>query len=145
MKKKFRTNSPGDSNNGAPSPDALPARTTMRRPPAMKTAVLLLVPVFLLATAHEASAQARGQRARGHDDGRRQDGARTLSDSVRRVERQTGGEVLSAERVPFEGRDLHRVKVVDASGRVRVYMDDPRERRAERPRPSSPPTRDRDD
>jgi hypothetical protein len=50
---------------------------------------------------------------------------RALSDAVRRVERRTGGQVLSAERVPFDGRNVNRVKVVDSSGRVRVYMDDP--------------------
>jgi hypothetical protein len=58
---------------------------------------------------------------REHDRGERQD----LSDSVRRVERRTGGQVLSAERVPYDGRDVNRVKVVDSSGRVRIYMDDP--------------------
>ncbi|MFD0738910.1 hypothetical protein ACFQZQ_06405 [Lysobacter koreensis] len=67
----------------------------------------------------------RSGRDRGHD--RRED-HRALSDAVRRVERATGGEVLSAERVPFDGRDVNRVKVVDASGRVRVYMDDPQTR-----------------
>ena len=55
----------------------------------------------------------------------RRDDHRALSDAVRRVERRTGGQVLSAERVPFDGRDVNRVKVVDASGRVRIYMDDP--------------------
>jgi hypothetical protein len=57
-----------------------------------------------------------------HDRG---DDQRALSDAVRRIERRTGGQVLSAERVPFDGRDVNRVKVVDSSGRVRVYMDDP--------------------
>lgn len=65
--------------------------------------------------------------------GRRQDG-RALADAVRRVERATGGEVLSAERVPFDGRDVSRIKVVDASGRVRVYMDDPQGVRSRRTR-----------
>lgn len=68
---------------------------------------------------------ANAARERGH--GRRGD-HRALSDAVRRVERATGGEVLSAERVPFDGRDVSRVKVVDSSGRVRVYMDDPQTR-----------------
>lgn len=76
-----------------------------------------------------AAVQDRGGRndrpARGHD--RRED-HRALSDAVRRVERATGGEVLSAERVPFDGRDVNRVKVVDSKGRVRVYMDDPQTR-----------------
>lgn len=62
-------------------------------------------------------------RARG-GRGRRDD----LADSVRRVQSRTGGQVLSAERVPFDGRDISRVKVVDEHGRVRVYMDDPNAR-----------------
>lgn len=48
-----------------------------------------------------------------------------LSDSIRRIERSTRGQVLSAERVPYQGRNLNRIKVVDDRGRVRVYMDDP--------------------
>ena len=48
-----------------------------------------------------------------------------LSDSVRRIERSTRGQVLSAERVPYDGRDVNRIKTVDERGRVRVYMDDP--------------------
>lgn len=50
---------------------------------------------------------------------------RDLSDAVRRAERATRGQVLSAERVQYDGRDLNRVKVVDDRGRVRVYWDDP--------------------
>lgn len=48
-----------------------------------------------------------------------------LSDSIRRVERRTRGQVIGAERVPYEGRSVSRVKVVDDDGRVRIYMDDP--------------------
>ncbi len=48
----------------------------------------------------------------------------SASDAVRRVERDTRGEVLSVERVQYDGRDLHRVKVVDEHGRVRVFMQD---------------------
>lgn len=62
--------------------------------------------------------------ARGNDDNRRG----SLSDAVRRVERDTRGEVLSAERVQYDGRDMHRVKVVDDQGRVRVFMQDPQRR-----------------
>lgn len=71
----------------------------------------------------------------------------TLSDSVRRVQRDTRGQVLSAERVPFDGREMHRVKVLDDRGRVRVYMDDPRQPRGrdEDRRSHRPPTRDDDD
>jgi len=92
--------------------------------------------------------------ARGNDDNRRG----SLSDAVRRVERDTRGEVLSAERVQYDGRDMHRVKVVDDQGRVRVFMQDPERRDAgatppprgggnsERGQsPRRPPARDDDD
>ncbi len=59
------------------------------------------------------------------DRGSSSDSHRALSDAVRRVERSTGGQVLSAERVPYDGRDVNRVKIVDPSGRVQVYIDDP--------------------
>jgi len=53
----------------------------------------------------------------------------SMSDSVRRIERSTRGRVLSVERMHSEGRDLNRVKVMDDSGRVRIYVDDPQQRR----------------
>lgn len=72
-----------------------------------------------------------------------------LSDSVRRIERSTRSQVLSAERVPFDGRNVNRIKSVDDRGRVRVYMDDPQARPASRPgtdtRPKPTPTRGDDD
>ena len=91
--------------------------------------------------------------------GERQDDRRgSLSEAVRRVERDTRGEVLSAERVQYDGRDMHRVKVVDDQGRVRVFMQDPERRDAgatppprgggnnERGQaPRRPPARDDDD
>jgi hypothetical protein len=115
----------------------------------MSPFVSRLAPVLLLsalvATAGPAVAQDKGRgadrsnagqrEARGTDPAarggsrhdRRQD-HRELSDAVRRVERRTGGQVLSAEQVPFDGRNVNRVKVIDSSGRVRVYMDDPQAR-----------------
>lgn len=90
----------------------------------------------------DAWAQGRG---RGAPPPKRADD-HTLSDSVRRIERDTRGEVLSAERVPFDGREMHRVKVLDDRGRVRVYMDDPRARQEESARDARPrPARDDDD
>ena len=77
----------------------------------------------------------------GHERGQRNDDA--LSDSVRRVERSTRGQVLSAERVPYDGRSVNRVKIVDDRGRVRVYMDDPQSRQP--PQRPEPPTRGDDD
>lgn len=62
------------------------------------------------------AAAARGARAQAPE--------RSLSDAVRRVQRTTGGRILGAERVPFDGRDINRVKYMDDRGRVR-YMDDP--------------------
>lgn len=53
----------------------------------------------------------------------------SLSDSVRRAQRETGGQILGAERVQFDGREINRVKVMDDRGRVR-YMDDDPQRRA---------------
>ena len=67
-----------------------------------------------------------------------------LSDSVRRIERSTRGQVLSAERVPYDGRNVNRIKVIDDRGRVRVYMDDPQNPKARQPQPD-PPTRGDDD
>lgn len=70
---------------------------------------------------------------------------RSLSDAVRRVERDTRGEVLSAERIQYDGRDMHRVKVVDDQGRVRVFMQDPQRRDGNRGGSPQPPSRDEED
>ncbi len=51
----------------------------------------------------------------------------TLPESVRRVERRTGGEVLRAEPMQRDGREVYRLKVLTADGRVRVVQDDPRD------------------
>ncbi|MGE8278868.1 MAG: PepSY domain-containing protein [Stenotrophomonas sp.] len=68
---------------------------------------------------------------------------RSLSDAVRRVQRETGGRILGAERVPYDGRDINRVKYMDDRGRVR-YMDDPAPSRAgpRGPRSGQPPRDD---
>lgn len=74
---------------------------------------------------------------------RRQD---DLSDAVRRIERSTRGQVLSAERMQSDGRDINRIKVVDDRGRVRIYTDDPhQQQRRGPPRGPPPPTRRDDD
>ncbi|MGH8083070.1 MAG: hypothetical protein ACREP7_21005 [Lysobacter sp.] len=87
---------------------------------------LLLVASLAMTGAAWAQHDDGGRPWRGHE--RREDRS-SLSDSVRRFERESGGgQVLSAERIPFDGRDVNRVKVVDSSGRVRVFMDDPQQR-----------------
>ena len=96
-------------------------------------------------------AQAQGRNEGRHNErpqqqhDRAQD-QRALSDAVRRAERATRGQVLSAERVQYDGRDLNRVKVVDDRGRVRVYWDDPQAGRdePEEDKPRGRRTRDDD-
>lgn len=56
----------------------------------------------------------------------------SLSEAVRRVQRQTGGQVLGAERVQFDGRDINRIKILDDRGRVRYLDDDPQRRQSSR-------------
>jgi len=69
----------------------------------------------------------------------------SLSDSVRRAQRETGGQILGAERVQFDGREINRVKVMDDRGRVRYMDDDPQRRSNARdrdrgfPREDAPP------
>ena len=67
----------------------------------------------------------------------------SLSDSVRRAQRETGGQILGAERVQYDGREINRVKVMDDRGRVRYMDDDPQRRSNARdrslPREDSPP------
>ncbi|WP_395788075.1 hypothetical protein [Aquimonas sp.] len=47
-----------------------------------------------------------------------------LRDSVRRVERETGGRVLRVEPVRRGGQDTYRMKVLTPEGRIRVMQDD---------------------
>lgn len=61
----------------------------------------------------------------------------SMADSVRRIQRTTRGRIINAERVQSDGRSVNRIKVMDDRGRIRVYMDDPQQRRG-------PPTRDDD-
>lgn len=54
-----------------------------------------------------------------------------LPESVLRAERETGGQVLRAESMQRDGREVYRLKVLTPDGRVRTMRDDPRERRRE--------------
>src|SRR5690606_9538017 len=69
-------------------------------------ALAIVASVGAHAQAQDKAPPARSERAADH---------RALSDSVRRVERETNGQVLSAERVQFDGRDVNRVKIIDNS------------------------------
>ncbi|MFL6585955.1 MAG: hypothetical protein ACJ8GV_03635 [Luteimonas sp.] len=78
----------------------------------------------------------RGPAARGPDmrasvqrpENGRQRAQDSMTESVRRIERNTRGRVLSIEQMHSDGRDLNRVKVMDDSGRVRIFVDDPGQR-----------------
>ena len=109
----------------------------------------------LSVSANVASAQSGrgGQRERPQEAPQRQEEPRaapreqrssSLSDAVRRVQRETGGQVLGAERVQFDGRDINRVKVMDDRGRVRYMDDDPQRNResSERRRMDTPRPRE---
>jgi hypothetical protein len=82
---------------------------------------------------------ADGQKERPNPQGRQGDNPpphnhqRDLSDAVRRIERERGGQVLSAEPMEYEGRQVNRIKMVDDRGRVRVIMDDPHKPKADDP------------
>ncbi len=62
-----------------------------------------------------------------------------LPASVRKIERETGGEVLKAQPMQRDGREVYRVKVLTPQGRIRVVEDAPPRRD---PPPDSPPPRD---
>ncbi len=67
-----------------------------------------------------------------------------MPDAVRRVERQTGGQVLNVESMRFQGREIHRVKVLEPGGRIRIIVDDPGRRGSEPAGPAFRSTRDDD-
>jgi hypothetical protein len=99
----------------------------MTRSRALHQAVLL---ALLLAGSADALAQAPPPSAppeRGRKEQREE-----LPDSVRRVERETGGEVLRAEPMQRDGHEVYRFKVLTSDGRVRVMQDDPNTRRDDR-------------
>jgi hypothetical protein len=131
-----------------------------RRPPTLKLLTIAILAVLPALSAHAGPQSQDRSRTQERDDNRdgRKDSRSSLSDAVRQVERDTRGEVLSAERVQYDGRDMHRVKVVDDQGRVRVFMQDPQRRDGDNgntPPPRSndsrssqrrpPPARDDDD
>lgn len=53
----------------------------------------------------------------------------SLSETIRRVQRTTGGIILGAERVSYDGKNINRVKYMDENGHVR-YVDAPASKRS---------------
>ncbi len=90
--------------------------------------VLILLAAFMAAPAF-ADPDKGGEQARG-------DNKSSLPDSVRRVERQTGGSVLSAEPTQRDGRQVDRVKVLTNDGRVRVVQVDSQQNRPKKAPPA---------
>ncbi|HHW4679274.1 MAG TPA: hypothetical protein ACQGQH_07485 [Xylella sp.] len=82
---------------------------------------LVVVVVTTILAAFPVSAQDPSGHADGHGllqhNGSKNN---TLSDAIRHVQRTTGGQILGAEQVQFEGRDIKRIKYIDNSGRVSV-------------------------
>lgn len=100
--------------------------------------IIRLMPVLLGALLLAAPALAKDAADKRSDDRPE----RALSNSVRQVERNTGGRVVGAERIERSGgRDINRVKVVTPEGRVRVIHHDPDVRTQRRP---NSPSRDDD-
>lgn len=96
--------------------------------PPLKLLTIAILAVLPALSAYAGPQQQSAPPHRDRQDSRQSRDNSSLSDAVRRVERDTRGEVLSAERVQYDGRDMHRVKVVDDEGRVRVFMQDPNRR-----------------
>ena len=109
----------------------------------LRIATIAVVTVTALVVAMPAAAQAE-RRGGGQGGGERPPerqapeadrggrGNEGLSDSIRRIERSTRSQVLSAERIQSDGRDVNRIKTVDGGGRVRIYTDDPNARQPQR-------------
>lgn len=72
--------------------------------------------------AHPQAERMAGRQERRHD---------SMADSIRYLRRSNRGQVLSAERMHSEGREINRIKMVDDRGRVRVFEDDPQRRRSQ--------------
>ncbi|MEO5595685.1 MAG: hypothetical protein ABIQ97_00850 [Lysobacteraceae bacterium] len=102
---------------------------------------LLLLSAAVLAFATSAAGWAGGGGDRGKAQDRNHASTRarqvdtTLPDSVRRAERETGGQVLRAQPIQRDGREVYRVKVLTPDGRVKVVEDD-----REAPQRSNHPT-----
>ena len=99
---------------------------------------VLVATAIMIAAFIAAPALADQRKANDNDNNEspRVEAKSSLTDSVRRVERQTGGEVLSAEPMQRDGRLVNRVKVLTNDGRVRVMQVDPQQNRSKKPEPA---------
>ncbi len=86
------------------------------------------IAVVVLVGAACAVPAARAADERGH-----------LPETVHRIERETGGKVLSAERSSHNGQEATRIKLYTPEGRVRVMWDQPQRERPVQPEPAPRP------
>lgn len=93
----------------------------------MKLRPALVIALAALFAAGPALAQKRGNDQRNDRNGS------ALPESVRKVERETGGDVLRAESRTRDGEEVTRVKVITPQGRVRTVES------------RRPPEREKDD
>ena len=56
-----------------------------------------------------------------------------LPASVRRIQRETGGQVLRAQPIQRDGREVYRVKVLTPQGRIRIVEEMPPPPRSDLP------------
>ena len=84
---------------------------------------LVLIVAFALASLGQGLAWGADNR-NDNAAGNRENAENTLPASVRRIERETGGQVLKAQPIQRDGHEVYRVKVVTPQGRVRVMEDD---------------------
>lgn len=86
-----------------------------------------IVLILLLCAAPASYARgADGEGARGRQVAADSDkqAAISLGEATKRVQKNTGGRVVSAQTVQEDGRSLHRIKVLTGQGEVRiVYVD----------------------
>lgn len=97
----------------------------------LAAAAVMLAGAPALAQDADAGADAQGRGEGGPTQVRSQD---LMADSIRHVRRANRGQVLSAESMHSDGREINRIKMVDDRGRVRVFEDDPHQRRRQRSR-----------
>lgn len=122
----------------------------MPAPSRVSLVLLLLLAAVVLAEspAHAQRQSERGERsersaeARGPAQQVRQEPARarlerrqdSMADSIRHVRRANRGQIIAADRMHSNGRQINRIKLVDERGRVRVIEDDPQRRNRQRSR-----------
>jgi len=81
--------------------------------------VILLFAVFV-SMVDVAIAAPSGYGWAGHDVRLAEKQGMSLEQAVAKVQRETGGRILTAETINQNGRSIHRIKVLLPNGKVRV-------------------------